>query len=221
MMNAALLLHGENILWLAILIWLSLGLASYLIGSIPFGYIIVKLSEGRDIRASGSGNIGATNVARSAGPVAGVVTLLLDAGKGLLAVCGIAWFTDGDVTMMMGAAVLVVMGHMFPVWLKFKGGKGVATGVGAFVLICWQAVAGAMVVWIVVVAIWRYVSLGSIIAAAALPLLTYGLYAARPEAQPTAVSIGTTLIAAMIIMKHKDNIGRLVAGKENRLKLRK
>jgi len=116
---------------------------------------------------------------------------------------------------------VVVLGHMFPVWLKFKGGKGVATGVGAFVLICWPAVAGALVVWIVVVAIWRYVSLGSIIAAASLPLLTYGLYAARPEVQPTAVSIGTTLMAAMIIMKHKDNIGRLVAGTENRLKLRK
>jgi glycerol-3-phosphate acyltransferase PlsY len=194
---------------------------AYLLGSIPFGYLIVKMREGRDIRASGSGNIGATNVARTAGPVAGVVTLLLDLAKGYAAVWLVGSLTKQHIASMVAAAVVVVLGHMFPVWLKFKGGKGVATGVGALVLICWPAVAGALVVWIVVVAIWRYVSLGSIIAAAALPLLTYGLYAARPEVQPPAVSIGTTLMAAMIIMKHKDNIGRLVAGNENRLTLKK
>ena len=194
---------------------------AYLLGSIPFGYLIVKLREGRDIRASGSGNIGATNVARTAGPVAGVVTLLLDLAKGYAAVWLVGSLTKQHVASMVAAAMVVVLGHMFPVWLKFKGGKGVATGVGAFVLICWEAVAGALLVWIVVVAIWRYVSLGSIIAAASLPLLTYGLYAARTEVQPTAVSIGTTLMAAMIIMKHKENIGRLVAGNENRLKLKK
>ncbi|MBI1750232.1 MAG: glycerol-3-phosphate 1-O-acyltransferase PlsY [Acidobacteria bacterium] len=193
---------------------------AYMLGSIPWGYLIVKRREGRDIRASGSGNIGATNVARSAGPVAGVVTLLLDVAKGILAVWGARWITDGDITLMMGAAVMAVMGHMFPVWLKFKGGKGVATGVGAFVMICWPAVAGALAVWIVVVAIWRYVSLASVIASASLPLLTYRLYSPL-GAPPLAVSIGTTLIAALIIVKHKDNIGRLVAGTENRLKLRK
>jgi len=217
-MTAALMLHGEEILyaWTALLCFLA-----YFVGSIPFGYLIVKMREGRDIRASGSGNIGATNVARTAGPVAGVVTLLLDMTKGFLAVWLVSINLDGDVTWMMVAAVAAVLGHMYPVWLKFKGGKGVATGVGAFLLICWEAVAGALVVWIVVVAIWRYVSLGSIIAAASLPLLTYGLYAARTEVQPTAVSIGTTLMAAMIIMKHKENIGRLVAGTENRLKFQR
>jgi glycerol-3-phosphate acyltransferase PlsY len=198
----------------------GVALVAYLLGSIPFGYLIVKVREGRDIRASGSGNIGATNVARTAGPVAGVVTLLLDLAKGYLAVWMAAKFSGGCLNCMMVGAVAVVLGHMFPVWLKFKGGKGVATGVGAFVLICWPAVAGAMVVWVIVVAIWRYVSLGSIIAAAALPLLTYGLYAARPEAHPLAVSIGTILISALIIVKHKDNIGRLAAGTENRLKFR-
>ena len=185
-------------------------------GSIPFGYLIVKICEGRDIRASGSGNIGATNVARSAGPVAGAATLLLDAGKGFLA----AWIARRfGITLTVVALVAVVLGHMFPVWLKFKGGKGVATGVGAFVLICWPGVAGAFVVWIVVVAIWRYVSLGSIIAAASLPVLTYRLYVPL-GAPPLAVSIGTTLMATLIILKHKDNIARLVAGTENRLKIR-
>ncbi|MBI1741039.1 MAG: glycerol-3-phosphate acyltransferase, partial [Candidatus Koribacter versatilis] len=151
---------------------------------------------------------------------AGVVTLLLDVAKGIVAVWGVRWMTDGDITLMMGAAVMAVLGHMFPVWLKFKGGKGVATGVGAFVMICWPAVAGAFVVWIVVVAIWRYVSLGSVIAAASLPLLTFRLYEPL-GAPPQTVSVGTTLIAAMIILKHKDNIGRLVAGTENRLKFRR
>lgn len=198
----------------------GIALAAYLLGSIPFGYIVVRLREGRDIRASGSGNIGATNVARSAGAMAGVVTLLLDLAKGFLAVWLAAKFFDGEVSAMLIAAVAAVVGHMFPVWLKFNGGKGVATGVGAFIPICWQAVAGAFIVWIVVVMIWRYVSLGSIIAAASLPLMTYALYAARPEMPPTAVSIGTTLLAVMIIVKHKDNIGRLVAGTENRLKFR-
>ncbi len=193
---------------------------AYLLGSIPFGFLIVKLREGRDIRASGSGNIGATNVARSAGPVAGVVTLVLDVAKGYAAVWLVGSLTKQHVASMVAAAVVAVLGHMFPVWLKFKGGKGVATGVGAFVLICWEAVAGAMVVWIVVVAIWRYVSLGSIIAAASLPLLTYRLYAPL-DAPPMAVTIGTILISALIILKHQENIGRLVAGNENRLTLRR
>lgn len=198
----------------------GVALAAYLLGSIPFGYLIVKVREGRDIRASGSGNIGATNVARSAGPVAGVLTLLLDAGKGFLAVWLTAKFSDGHAIAMMIAAVAAVVGHMFPVWLRFKGGKGVATGVGAFLLICWPAVAGTFVVWVLVVGIWRYVSLGSIIAAASLPLLTFRLYA-PPGEPPLVVSMGTTLIAALIIVKHKDNLRRLVAGTENRLKFRR
>lgn len=194
---------------------------AYLLGSIPFGYIIVKLREGRDVRAAGSGNIGATNVGRVAGKAAGVLTLILDVAKGFVAVWLVGALTKQHVASMVAAAVVAVLGHMFPVWLKFKGGKGVATGVGAFALICWQAVVGAFVVWIVVVAIWRYVSLGSIIAAASLPLLTYGWYAARAEELPLAVSVGTTLMAAMIILKHQDNIGRLVAGNENRLTLKR
>ena len=193
---------------------------AYLLGSIPFGYLIVKMREGRDIRASGSGNIGATNVARSAGAAAGVLTLLLDLAKGFAAVWIVGRLTEQQTASMVAAAVAAVTGHMFPVWLKFKGGKGVATGVGAFLLISWQAVAGALVVWIVVVAIWRYVSLGSIIAAASLPMMTYAFYAARPEMPPLAVSVGTTLMAVMIIVKHKENIGRLVAGTENRLTLK-
>ncbi len=197
----------------------GVALGAYLLGSVPFGYLIVKARGGRDIRALGSGNIGAANVTRSAGPLAGVLTLLLDTGKGFLAVWLTAKFSEGHALLMMIAAVAGVAGHMFPVWLKFKGGKGVATGVGAFVVICWPAVAGAIVVWVLVVGMWRYVSLGSILGAASLPLLTFRLYA-PPGEPPLMVSIGTTLIAALIIVKHKDNIGRLVAGTENRLKFR-
>jgi glycerol-3-phosphate acyltransferase PlsY len=199
------------------LLFLPVLLGAYLIGSIPFGYLIVKLREGRDIRATGSGNIGATNVARSAGPAAGAVTLLLDVAKGYVVV----WFAERyGVTLMAVAAAGAVIGHMFPVWLKFKGGKGVATGVGAFVPICWQAVAGAFVIWVMVVSIWRYVSLGSVIAAASLPLLTYRLYA-PPHAPPLAVSVGMTVTVALIIVKHKGNIRRLIAGTENRVKLKR
>jgi glycerol-3-phosphate acyltransferase PlsY len=190
---------------------------AYLLGSIPFGYLIVKVREGRDIRASGSGNIGATNVARTAGPVAGVITLLLDLAKGYLAVWMAAKFAAGDVLWMMIAAVAVVLGHMFPVWLKFKGGKGVATGVGATIMISGPAVMSAFVIWLAVVTIWRYVSLASIIAAASLPLLTYAWYAGRPDEPPVSVMLGTICISVLIILKHKDNIQRLIAGTENRL----
>jgi glycerol-3-phosphate acyltransferase PlsY len=190
-------------------------LLAYLLGSIPFGYIIVKLRAGRDVRAAGSGNIGATNVGRVAGAAAGVLTLLLDVAKGWLAVWLAAELSSHDVTCMMVAVVAAVIGHMFPVWLRFRGGKGVATAVGVFLPICWQGVGAALLVFVVVVAIWRYVSLGSILGAAVLPLLVYMLY--QPPPAPWAVSIGAIIVSVLIIVKHRDNIGRLVAGSENRL----
>ena len=195
--------------------WLILPLA-YLLGSIPFGMLIVKALGGPDIRAIGSGNIGAANVARNAGKFAGILTLLLDAGKGYAAVWLAGYFTHGNMRWMMIAAVCAVIGHMFPIWLGFKGGKGVATGLGVFLPICWQAVAAAVVLWLAVVIFWRYSSLGSISAAVALPVFVYLLYAPG-HAPPEYVTLGTVVISLLVLIKHRPNIARLIAGEETRL----
>lgn len=191
--------------------------AGYLFGSIPFGFLIVMLRKGGDVRAAGSGNIGATNVTRVAGAAAGAVTLLLDAGKGYLAVWLAGRLTQGDITWMTITGVAAIVGHMFPVWISFRGGKGVATAVGVFVPICWKAVAAGLIIWVLVVAAWRYVSLGSMVAAAALPILIYRLYAPG-HAPPYGVSLATAVAAVLIIVKHRANFARLMAGTENRLK---
>ena len=198
--------------------WL-IPLIAYLLGSIPFGFLIVKM-RGADIRKSGSGNIGAANVTRNAGAIAGILTLLLDAGKGYLAVWLAARIATGGINWMMAAAILAVVGHMFPVWLGFKGGKGVATGLGIFLPICPEAVAAALVLWIIMVAFWRYSSLGSVVAAAALPVFVYLLYAPG-HAPPPSVSMGTVLISVLVIVKHRANIQRLIAGEESRLTFRR
>ncbi|MGA9569548.1 MAG: glycerol-3-phosphate 1-O-acyltransferase PlsY [Candidatus Acidiferrales bacterium] len=195
--------------------WLILPLA-YLLGSIPFGMLIVKALGGPDIRAIGSGNIGAANVARNAGKFAGILTLLLDAGKGYAAVWLAGYFTHGNMRWMMIAAVCAVIGHIFPIWLGFKGGKGVATGLGVFLPICWQAVAAAVVLWLAVVIFWRYSSLGSISAAVALPVFVYLLYAPG-HAPPEYVTLGTVVISLLVLIKHRPNIARLIAGEETRL----
>jgi acyl phosphate:glycerol-3-phosphate acyltransferase len=195
--------------------WLIAPLA-YLLGSIPFGLLIVKALGGPDIRAIGSGNIGAANVTRNAGKFAGILTLLFDAGKGYAAGWLAEYFTHGNIRSMMIAAVCAVVGHMFPVWLGFKGGKGVATGLGVFLPICWQAVAAAIVLWLAVVIFWRYSSLGSISAAVALPLFVYLLYAPG-HAPPEYVTLGTVVISLLVLIKHRPNIARLIAGEEPRL----
>jgi glycerol-3-phosphate acyltransferase PlsY len=197
--------------------WL-LPIAAYFLGSVPFGLLIVKATAGTDIREKGSGNIGAANVARNAGPLAGALTLFLDAAKGYVAVLLAAYFTHGNIRWMAIAAVAAVVGHMFPVWLKFHGGKGVATGLGVFLPICWQAVAAGVVLWVLVVVFWRYSSLGSIVTAAALPVFVYFLYAPR-HAPPDIVTVSTALVAVLIITKHRSNIQRLIAGEENKLKV--
>jgi glycerol-3-phosphate acyltransferase PlsY len=201
-----------NIYWL-------IPVVAYLLGSIPFGFLIVK-ARGSDIRMAGSGNIGAANVTRNAGAVAGVLTLLLDAGKGYLAVWLASWMTNGNAKWMMAAAVLAVVGHMFPVWLGFKGGKGVATGLGVFLPICPQAAGAAVVLWLLVVAFWRYSSLGSISAASALPVFVYLLYAPR-HAPPAYVILGTVLISFLVLAKHRSNVERLIAGEESQLTFRR
>jgi len=187
--------------------------AAYLLGSIPFGFLIVKLAGGGDIRFRGSGNIGATNVAREAGALPGVATLLLDGGKGYFAVWLAARVSDGNPRWMILAAVLTIVGHSFPVWLRFQGGRGVATGAGVFLPICWQAVVGALIVWLVVLAFWRYVSLASISAAASLPLLVYLLYAPG-HAPPESISAGASFAMLLIIARHRSNIIRLLRGTE-------
>jgi glycerol-3-phosphate acyltransferase PlsY len=204
-----LTVHQSNLLWLTPVV-------AYVLGSIPFGLLIVKAFGGPDIRAIGSGNIGAANVARNSGKFAGILTLLLDAGKGYAAVRLAEYFTHGNIRWMMIAAICAVIGHMFPIWLGFKGGKGVATGLGVFLPICWQAVAAAVVLWLAVVIFWRYSSLGSISAAVVLPLFVYLLYA--PGRAPSEdVTIGTVVISLFVLIKHRPNIARLIAGEEPRL----
>lgn len=192
-------------------------LGSYLLGSIPFGYLIAKFGHGTDIRAKGSGNIGAANVTRTLGRGAGVLTLLLDAAKGCVAVWLAAWLTEGDPGSMIAAALAAIVGHMFTIFLKFRGGKGVATGVGVFLPICWPAVLSAFGVWIIAVLAFRYVSLGSMLASASLPILIYFLYDVPPGGSQTVVLFGAAAAAVLIVVKHQDNIRRLLAGREAKI----
>jgi glycerol-3-phosphate acyltransferase PlsY len=187
--------------------------AAYFLGSIPFGLLLAKLFAGSDIRKSGSGNIGATNVARVAGPAAGILTLLLDVGKGAAAVWVAGRFTDQSSTDMTLAGVVALLGHCFPVWLKFKGGKGVATALGVFLMLAPLAALAALLVFILVCLAWRYVSLGSVSAAAAMPLLVYFLWAPG-HAPPLVVDFGTLFASALVIFKHDANLQRLVDGTE-------
>ncbi|HEY0378834.1 MAG TPA: glycerol-3-phosphate 1-O-acyltransferase PlsY [Pyrinomonadaceae bacterium] len=197
-------------------------IAAYLLGSIPFGYLIVRAKEGADVRESGSGGTGATNVLRKAGKTAGVVTLMLDALKGAVAVLLARWLLTNDFGInwwVAGAAVLAVFGHCFPVWLDFRGGKGVATGVGVFLSLYPPAVACAAVVFVLAFALTRYVSLGSILGSAALPLFTWllGGYV-RPVPQPGPVLTAAVAAGALIILMHRANIGRLLRGTESKFR---
>jgi acyl phosphate:glycerol-3-phosphate acyltransferase len=199
--------------------WL-LPLVAYLLGSIPFGLLIVRALGAGDIRLTGSGNIGAANVARNVGWLAGSLTLLFDAAKGYFAVWTAGHYTHGSERWMIIAAVAAVIGHIFPVWLGFKGGKGVATSLGAFLPICAVAVAAAGAFWLLVVAFWRYSSLGSIVAAMMLPLLVC-LFYAPGHAPSTFVLLGTIVVALLVLAKHRSNMERLVAGTERRIDSRR
>lgn len=197
---------------------------AYLLGSIPFGFLIVKLRSGADIRETGSGGTGATNVTRKAGKGAGVVTLLLDALKGVAAVLVARWLTDeaGTSWVVAGAGALAVVGHCFPVWLKFKAGKGVATGLGVFLAIVPWAVMAAAIVFVVVVWRTRFISLGSILAAAFVPLWVCALHTwLEPISNFAPVVAALFVSSAIIIAKHHENIGRLMAGTENKFSLAK
>jgi acyl phosphate:glycerol-3-phosphate acyltransferase len=192
---------------------------SYLLGSIPFGYLLVRTFRGEDVRLSGSGNIGATNVSRQS-PALGVITLLLDALKGTLAVAisrilvGHIGCGPRPIEVMALAALFAIVGHIFPVWLNFRGGKGVATGLGSFALLAPKAVLIAAGVFIVVVAVFRYVSLGSILSVVAFPFAAWRL---EPFQLPAKALILVTLASLLIVAKHHQNIRRLLAGTENRI----
>src|SRR6202158_792262 len=194
--------------------------AAYLLGSIPFGLLLAKLFDGSDVRKSGSGNIGATNVARVAGPLAGILTLVFDTAKGAGAVWLAGRATNESATWMMIAAFAVLLGHWFPVWLQFKGGECVATALGVFLALCPLAAVSALLLFLLCVAYWRYVSLGSIAAAAAMALLIYFLCAAR-HALPIVIDVGTLAIALLVIYKHDANFQRLVEGTEPRFSFSK
>src|SRR6267143_2156451 len=187
--------------------------AAYLLGSIPFGLLFAKLFGGADVRQAGSGNIGATNVARVVGPLAGILTLVFDTAKGAAAVWLAGRVTNESATWMMIAGFAVLLGHCFPVWLKFKGGKGVATALGVFLALCPLAAVSALLLFALVVACWRYVSLGSISAAAAMPLLMYFLWAPH-HAPPLIIAFGALAVAILIVYKHDGNLQRLVRGTE-------
>jgi glycerol-3-phosphate acyltransferase PlsY len=186
-------------------------LISYLLGSIPFGYLLVRSTEGQDIRKFGSGNIGATNVFRKS-RLTGILTLMLDAGKGYLAVVLAGWLS-ANMEWQAVAALCAIIGHVFTVWLCFKGGKGVATGCGAFLALSPLAVSTTLVAFVLILLLTRYISAASIGATALFPLWAY-LY---------GVSIPILLWAIpgvlLIICKHHQNIRRLIAGTENRFKL--
>ena len=194
---------------------LLIPLAAYFLGSIPFGLLLAKIFGGGDVRKAGSGNIGATNVTRVAGPLAGILTLALDTAKGAAAVWLAGRVTNESALWMAIAAFVVLLGHCFPVWLKFKGGKGVATALGVFLALCPLAAFSALLLFILCVVYWRFVSLGSVAAAAAMPLLIYFLWAPH-HAPPIVIDIGTLAITALVIYKHDGNLQRLVEGTEPR-----
>ena len=192
----------------------------YLFGSIPFGLLLAKLFGGGDVRQHGSGNIGATNVSRVAGPLAGLLTLLLDTGKGAAAVFLASRVSGQSATAIILAGVAALAGHCFPVWLGFKGGKGVATGLGVFLALCPLAAVGAFIVFALAFLFWRYVSLASLAGAASLPLLVYFLWAPK-HAPPLVITFGTLLAATLIFFKHSANVQRLSQGTEPKYSLSK
>jgi acyl phosphate:glycerol-3-phosphate acyltransferase len=185
-------------------------LAAYLIGGIPFGYLLVKLKRGEDVRHMGSGNIGATNVLRTTGRALGFATLLLDIFKGAFAVWLADRFLNGSIEWMCLAALAVMAGHAYPVFLKFKGGKAVASFVGAFLYLTPLPLAVMLVVFVITVAATRYISLGSVLAAGFFPLAVLLI-----EHPPSIVVNSAAIAGIFVVIRHRSNLKRIRAGSEN------
>jgi len=184
---------------------------AYLSGSIPWALLLVRLSTGRDVRRTGSGNVGATNAARAAGWWVGALVAILDVGKGAAPVL-LMQAVDPSSAWIGAAAVAAVLGHCFPVWLSFRGGKGVATGAGAFLPLAPLAVLGAAAVWIVAALIWRYASVASMTASVLFPVILSLL--GRPSRW---IVLAAAVVAVIIVLRHLSNLRRLAAGNEPRL----
>jgi glycerol-3-phosphate acyltransferase PlsY len=197
-------------------LWLPTLALAYLLGSIPFGFLLVLIFRKEDVRETGSGNIGATNVARAGGSGLGLLTLFFDALKGYVAVLIAAHLAPntahGPSTLAVAAAVAAVLGHVFPVWLRFHGGKGIATALGVFLALVPMVALAAVGVFALIVATTRLVSLGSVLAAVSIPILALLLVPHRSA----ALLEGLTFISLLSILKHHANIVRLLHGTESR-----
>lgn len=194
---------------------------SYILGSIPTSFLMGKMIKKIDIREHGSGNVGATNALRVLGTKIGIITLIIDIGKGILAVIlGKMIVTDPSNIVVIAFGLLAILGHIFTIFLKFKGGKGVATAAGVFIALSPQAIGIALLVFVLTVWISKYVSLGSILAA--LVLFGVELYWNITNSfQNIELLIFVFIIAAFIIIRHKSNIKRIIAGNENRINFKK
>ena len=190
---------------------------SYLLGSIPFGYILIRTFRGQDVRQTGSGNIGATNVSRTS-PKLGALTLVFDVLKGLTAVAITRMLFPTHNTLQGAAALFAVVGHMFPVCLRFRGGKGVATGLGSFVILTPTTILVMIAIFVVIFLAFRYVSLASILTVALFPLLAWIL---EPYRVTSRMLIFIAAASLLIIVKHHENIRRLLNHTESRFQWRR
>jgi glycerol-3-phosphate acyltransferase PlsY len=184
---------------------------AYLVGSIPFSFLVARAFGVEDVRRVGSGNVGATNVLRNAGKAAGALALLLDLGKGAAATALAGRLAPGEAALPAVAAVAAVIGHMYPVWLRFEGGKGVATGLGALAPLVPKAALAALAAFAVVAAATRYVSLGSVGGALVLTALVFAARGLDP------VAVAAALIAALVVFRHRANLRRILGGTERRV----
>jgi len=202
--------------------YVMLLLASYLLGSVPFGYLAVKTVAGVDVRTVGSGNIGATNVRRTAGNVVGVVVLALDIAKGFVPAYffplwfGGFWGGASPVSVAVVCGLGAILGHVFTVFMRFRGGKGVATGCGVAFGLAPLPAAVALGAFVVVVAVWRYISLGSMTAAVVF-LVALVLLGKEPWGRDLPVTLFAAAMAALVIVRHRGNVQRLLAGTEHKL----
>jgi glycerol-3-phosphate acyltransferase PlsY len=190
---------------------------SYLLGSIPFGYILIRLFRGQDVRQTGSGNIGATNVSRTS-PTLGAVTLILDALKGAAAVLITRTLFPGQTVLLGVAAFMAITGHVFPIWLRFRGGKGVATGLGSFVVLVPKTILVMIGIFVAIFLAFRYISLASILTVALFPLIAWIL---NPFLHARKMLVCMAASSLLIIVKHHGNIRRLLAGTEPRFHWRR